>query len=673
MKADDCNSNRHKEVTMTKRLMLFVLIVAAFLVLAAPALAFDGWRADYTTADMCGACHAGSAEFDGWAASAHAMVGEATVTEDPENPGEWILAGTANAEPIADGPGCAGCHSSNYNPAAHVPDAVTGVYPWQNTAGDDAFSEPFVGCSSCHRGLNSAHVVPTGNMANPDVCGQCHSRYSASVERYANYDGSTSVRQYTLGDFNPLGEAATDPVWSPLPITDFLNIPEAGKAWPDGVNVPSQSFYSYDGELLPYNARIHEEGAVQYNEWSHERHADALETLRPLAAFMDVTECLECHSADYRLLEEAGDLTGAETIDDFKYGITCVTCHDPHAPGAQTSVWNEERNPQLAKPRKDLCVECHNGHLGDAPAEPGTAVHHPMNEMMNGTGGIDVPQGSPSVHKNRCVQCHMAPVGRDRFGTPGTAGNHDFGIIEPEVAAEATVTLTPPGGTATEFNMPTSSCSTCHKQDGTDQALYLQETLDDRQAAMHNWDSQVTAALAVAAGRLGFTGADDAEKIANANEILNAKKDAGGKWNASQLNFQKAFTNQQFVESEGSWGIHNWEYARSIILKAKEQANAVATVRVVTIRSSARAVRLNARVTISGQVNTATAGKVTIQRKRGSGSWANWKTVNVTSWGKYSSGAVRMTARGTFRFRARFVANDSQVGGTSTQVRVVVR
>ena len=479
---------------MTKRLTLFVLIVAAFLVLAAPALAFDGWRADYTTSEMCGTCHAGSAEFDGWAASAHAMVGEATVTEDPENPGEWILAGTANAEPIADGPGCAGCHSGNYNPAAHVPDAVTGVYPWQNTAGDDAFSEPFVGCSSCHRGLNSAHVVPTGTMANPDICGQCHSRYSASVQRYANYDDSTSVRQYTLGDFNPLGEAASDPAWSPLPITDFLNIPEAGKVWPDGANVPSQSFYSYDGELLPYNARIHEEGAVQYNEWAHEGHAGALDTLRPLAAFMDVTECLECHSADYRLLEEAGDLTGAETIDDFKYGITCVTCHDPHTQGTQTSVWNEERNPQLAKPRKDLCVECHNGHLGDAAAEPGTEVHHPMNEMMNGTGGIDVPQGSPSVHKNRCVQCHMTPVGLDRFGTPGTAGNHDFGIIEPEVAAEATVTITPPGGVATTSRMGPTRRSTCRRPSTTARPPCTTGTTRSRQL----WPSQPVASASPA-------------------------------------------------------------------------------------------------------------------------------------------------------------------------------
>ncbi len=66
-----------------------------------------------------------------------------------------------------------------------------------------------------------------------------------------------------------------------------------------------------------------------------------------------------------------------------------------------------------------------------------------MKEMMNGTGAIDVPQGSPSVHKGQCVQCHMPPTGKDRLtglATDNAAGNHTFAIIEPDVAAEALTT-----------------------------------------------------------------------------------------------------------------------------------------------------------------------------------------------------------------------------------------
>ena len=51
MKADKHSSSpTYKEVTMAKRVLLVAIVVAAVLVVAAPALAFNGYRADYTTA-----------------------------------------------------------------------------------------------------------------------------------------------------------------------------------------------------------------------------------------------------------------------------------------------------------------------------------------------------------------------------------------------------------------------------------------------------------------------------------------------------------------------------------------------------------------------------------------------------------------------------------------------
>ena len=192
--------------------------------------------------------------------------------------------------------------------------------------------------------------------------------------------------------------------------------------------------------------------------------------------------------------------------------------------------------------------------------------------------------------------CHMVPTSYDRNGVPQTGANHDFGIIEPEVAAEA-VTSAPIAGLVR--NMPNSSCSSCHKQDGTQYALYLQELLDNRQAAMQGWDDQVTTALGAAATNLGFTGSTDAQKRSNANSALNAIGKAN--WSSSQLAFQKAFTNQQYIESEGSWGIHNWDYARTVILKALDQAQSVTSVSVVTIKASATSVKVNKSVKHHGQ------------------------------------------------------------------------
>ena len=57
-----------------------------------------------------------------------------------------------------------------------------------------------------------------------------------------------------------------------------------------------------------------------------------------------------------------------------------------------------------------------------------------MKEMMDGYGAIDVP-AFPSVHKGKCIQCHMPPTSYSR-GSVQLGGNHTFTIIEPEVAVE---------------------------------------------------------------------------------------------------------------------------------------------------------------------------------------------------------------------------------------------
>ena len=636
---------------MAKRVLLVAIIVAAMLMVAAPALAFDGYRATYDNATVCQTCHdtggIGPAVYPKWNKTAHAMLG---------NPAFF----TANALPISFGPACAGCHSGNYAPSkaqgtGTAPNDVT--YPHQNTAGDsDAFSEPVVGCSTCHFNKATAHGVKGTELANPALCGQCHSRYSTNKTSYALLapigEGLTSpyAPEYTVG-YNPFTTALDAVLHIPTPAS-----PQRNAFWAGG-----------------QSKNAHGEGAVQYEEWANGlgnpamiTHANALNTIKAdiPASVINQAKCLECHSEDYRMAPNDAKPTAAEA----KYGLTCVTCHDPHAKGTQSSVWNKDRNPQLNMPRKDLCVQCHNAELGpNGVAKAGSAVHHPMKEMMNGTGAIDVPQGSPSVHKGKCVQCHMVPTGYEYNGAAGSAGNHVFAIVTPDQSVSQTTT------TATGFQpMPSSSCTTCHSRPGDEQATWLQSTLDDRQAAMKAWDAQVTTALSAAAVRLGFTGTDAAAKIANANAALNAKKTAGGTWKTSQLNFQKAFTNQQYVESEGSWGIHNWDYARTVILKAKDEALAVTATSVITIKASPKSVKKNKRVTFKGSVTTSTTGKVTLQVKKSGGSWKTAKTVSLKGAGSYSV-KIKMTKKGAFYYRAVFHASATQLGGSSTKVKVKVK
>lgn len=697
MQTDDRLSQpTHKEVPVVRRVLIVAAVVTAVLVLAAPALAFDGFRSTYTSATAtCIMCHSAGtspiAVYNGWASTKHADSG--------------LDAGgvpvTANAEPIANGPRCAGCHSGNYDPSKASPiptvlpsaTATSFVYAHENTAGDDAFTEPYIGCSSCHYGAgvingtdpaDTAHMVPYANMASAEICGQCHSRFSKTVKSYpiiATTPGAPTTIQpeYTVGDFNPLGAATSSPIpWTADPLSAFLQVPTTA--------APVNQVYYKDaqGNALPFVAKAHAGGATQYEDWAQPQdlHSVALKTLTDLGTGSFLNSCLKCHSTDYRIIDEWNKQRGLKagdpgyrtlpTITTAKYGITCQACHTTHDKGASPSagVWNQDFDTQLKAPAKQLCVGCHTAELDANPtpgvATPGEAVHHPMKEMMDGTGAIDVPQGSPSVHKGKCVQCHMPPTGYGQ-GVAGTAANHVFQIIQPQEAEQATATVSV-GGVTGPNPMPYSACSKCHARPGDDRAVWIQDTLTDRQSAMHNWDDQVTAALGAAATKLGFAGATAADKRANANAALNAI--GQGKWNASQLLFQKAFTNQQYIESEGSWGIHNWDYARTVILKALDEAQAVTAVKAVTLKASATHVKPNATVKFTGAVRTSATGVVTIQRKA-NGKWVAAKSANLTA-GSYAA-ALKLTRTGTFYFRARFAATAEQAGGTSRVVKVVVR
>ena len=476
------------------------------------------------------------------------------------------------------------------------------------------------------------------------------------------------VLQGTLGDFNPIGgPGATDnaPWVAGSPLADFLTIPtvsdpQKGRVWPSG-----------------QMASAHGEGAGQYDEWANEGHAKALDALKAIGQGSN-PECLECHSTDYKLAEESGKPIQP---DSAQYGVTCVGCHKPHGEGAQASVWNEDKNPQLTARRQDLCVECHNGELGTQPngdpgvAMAGQAVHHPMSEMMDGTGAIDVTPAGPSVHRGKCVQCHMPPTGYEHDGATGTAGNHLFAIITPEQARSTTLDF----GSYGVRSMPYSACTTCHSRSGDHEALWLEDTLTDRQAAMHRWDGQVTAALATAAGYLGYQGADPAAAIAAANTGINAKP--ASTWTSRELAFQKAYTNRSFVESEGSWGIHNWPYAKAVILKAREQARSIQAQAASTpwklrLKGSRTAVRRYQRVRLTGSVKTsaglAGSGVVTIQKRWAGQSWSTWRKAGLNTNGGFSR-VVKLNRRGSIYFRLLMPADGDNLKTVGARIRIRVR
>ena len=187
MKADSHTSTRlFKKEVPVKHALVLALVVAVALLIAAPAAFADsnGARADYNTVyggglSNCASCHdtGGIAPLvvPSWLTSAHSSD---VINEDPQS----------------SGPGCAGCHSGNYDPTKATGTLVPGpsdtptVYPTGTPAPDStaAYSEPYVGCSACHYNAAKMHDVSFdyGKLANPQICGQCHARFGMTVASY---------------------------------------------------------------------------------------------------------------------------------------------------------------------------------------------------------------------------------------------------------------------------------------------------------------------------------------------------------------------------------------------------------------------------------------------------------------------------------------------------------
>ena len=703
-----------KEVTMVKRVLVVAGVLAALLLVAAPAFAFNGYRGDYTTSDFCSICHKegqpGSAPkvYDQWAATQHG--------QDPE--------GASAIKGLPYGSVCAGCHTANYAASVVIPTptatSTTGAVSWgasngapilPQNLGNAASSELDIGCASCHYGAttgdapqygndpnDTAHLAPQANLANAAICGQCHSRYSYTVNTYAvspvpyvkvttplpgtpitpNPSPTSLIQPQMAIGYPMLGAPTAGPgsPWGPVaPLSDYLNVPYPGWSPTPSPGVTSAAgleLYWKDattGLDTPWISTGHDGSAAQYTDWSGgaDKHAQALVVLKAVMGPNPPATCLECHSTDYRIAPDNAKPTGAQT----QYGITCVGCHKPHDRGTAKGIWNPEFTPQLITDgQKTLCVTCHNGEIPDgSTASPGADVHHPMKEMMDGYGAIDVP-AFPSVHKGKCVQCHMPPTTLSR-GEKQLGANHTFKIITPGQADNVKPVTS---GTAAPFvNMPFSACTTCHSRPGDDAALWLQDTIDQRQSWTHMKVDEIHAALADAAVRLGYANEMDARNALVAIPEANRTDD--------QETFLKAYTNVQYVSSEGSFGLHNWDYSRSIVNTALVEANSVKTAPApapwtVSFKASPTSLKKNAKTTFSGSVSPASSlawggAKVKIQKKV-SGAWQDWKSATANGSGDYSL-SVKMTSKGTFYFRALMPANSKQLEGASAQVKVVVK
>ena len=252
---------------------------------------------------------------------------------------------------------------------------------------------------------------------------------------------------------------------------------------------------------------------MQYNEWMNSAHATSLTTLRDSQAADD--SCLTCHSADYaytaRLTAavEAGNREGAAPpAATLENAQYGVTCSSCHNPHTESGL---EAN--MVQPAYSLCISCHS----NSGVQEG--IHHPVREMFEGTRIISTINPETGVHfitdgGPTCTTCHAASVPVDS----GIRVSHGLNPITPGVV------VTQP--------MLEDSCSGCHGDEASPELL--QKLIEDIQS-------------------------NTRERIDTARAAVTA---ATPSWVTQALDF---------VEGDGSLGIHNYAYSDAVLDEVYEQ------------------------------------------------------------------------------------------------------
>lgn len=197
----------------------------------------------------------------------------------------------------------------------------------------------------------------------------------------------------------------------------------------------------------------------------------------------------------------------AEPPGDAALPIVCATCHDPH---------DARHEGQLRLEVANLCVKCHNPE----DAEPPDFPHHSTSSMWEGTGAVEFP-GAEYVRKSahqlvepaasrKCVTCHV-------FMTPFEAG--------PPVK---------PASTGHTFEPRLEACS--------QQGCHVGVNFTD-----FNYRGRQTT-------------------IDSLMSILESKLASVSSADSATFAFEQALFNLRFVQSEGSRGVHNFNYAYDVLV-----------------------------------------------------------------------------------------------------------
>jgi hypothetical protein len=302
-------------------------------------------------------------------------------------------------------------------------------------------------------------------------------------------------------------------------------------------------------------------------EWSNSKHA---RTTRTPSGSANRQQCVRCHTA-YGFAEFTR--TGNQLISNTLYeAITCAACHDPHS---ATNIHQLRATDSYTLPegttvtdvgKGALCMTCHHSRNGSAtnniakyqlnqPTWAGGVSFGPHDstagDMVEGVNAITygkvIPSGSHSaVIQDVCVGCHMQPVAASHPAF-GKAGGHTYSMTYDVVTAGVTNTL--------------DLVDTCVKCHGPIEGFNFARKDYDGDGVIEGVQTEVQHLLD-SLSRLLPNSTYRADGNYAADGLVKSSISVKTNWPTRFLN---AAWNWQFVDVEGSRGIHNAPYAVGVL------------------------------------------------------------------------------------------------------------
>jgi hypothetical protein len=305
--------------------------------------------------------------------------------------------------------------------------------------------------------------------------------------------------------------------------------------------------------------RCHDEPWRHYRneQWKHSPHNfDPKVSAHGAGARGASSSCVDCHSGAGFIEEKDEDYEVGDLYDTAGPGnVSCATCHEPHGVEVRTTADVELGNGAMvsAGGSGKLCMNCHKSRRD---AETYAVAYHdhygphygPQADMLAGDnvvtfGGGAYPSGQAHITAgDACVTCHMAPTpgagvapdpndpaqyGRDRVG------DHTFHIYwEGDGTAELD---------------HTAGCTGCHG---------AKSSFDEFLADMdYDADGTIEPVQEEARGMMDKL-AVELRPVGVTEVVVDT--------NYTTVEFQAAY-NLFFVQEDGSKGIHNWVFTRSLL------------------------------------------------------------------------------------------------------------